>query len=40
MLETERLAGRGLWAAAVANVVVSVVAGVAAVALGRHLGAL
>ena len=40
MLETERLADRGARMAAVANIVVSVVAGVAAVALGRRLGAL
>jgi CrcB protein len=40
MLETERLADRGAVAAAVANVVGSVVVGVAAVALGRRLGAL
>ena len=40
MLETERLADRGASAAAVVNVVGSVVIGVAAVALGRRLGAL
>jgi CrcB protein len=40
MLETERLADRGASAAAVVNVVGSVVVGVAAVALGRRLGAL
>jgi fluoride exporter len=40
MLETERLAESDARVSAVANVVVSVVAGVAAVALGRRLGAL
>jgi CrcB protein len=40
MLETERLADRGARVAAVANIVVSVVAGIAEVALGRRLGAL
>ena len=40
MLETERLADRGAYVAATVNVTASVVAGVAAVALGRRLGAL
>jgi fluoride exporter len=40
MLESERLAESGARISAVANVVVSVGAGVAAVALGRRLGAL
>ena len=40
MLETERLASRGAWAGAAANVVVSMGCGLVAVALGRRLGAL
>jgi CrcB protein len=40
MLETERLSVRGAWAGAAANIVLSLVGGLAAVALGRRIGAL
>jgi fluoride exporter len=40
MLETERLTYRGALAGAAANIVVSLAGGLAAVALGRRIGAL